>query len=201
MDAAAPTPVLSTLVSWFKASLDTPPSRLHVGGVWHDEAGGANLTGAPMLARDFADWMDRPFTKVRGQERCSHEDRGDDGLCNRCVVVEVRDTPDGPRAVRVGERGTREVRRYRWPLRAAIARIEPDPRRPDPLQGRRYRVLSTLARCDGDVEVALRLLPDLDKSDVLDALQAVRDVYREAPPPPHTRSRHPRPKEVTPCSG
>lgn len=184
-----PNAKLLTNLRWFIDHLDTPPARIHTRGVWHDFTGGSVL-GAPMTSRDFALWLEagERSTRVNTEDvPCLHPRRPiDGGPCPDCVVF----TCDGEVE---RERGTiqRRTEVYRWPMRAAMAKLRRIPVR----RGRPdlALTLSTIARFDGDLITAASVLaltfpamgdPDTAAGHFAYALNRVQNLYRETPPPP-----------------
>lgn len=183
-------------LDWFLGHLDIAPSRIHVRGVWHDYTGGSAI-GSPMLARDFAAWLEagERATKLNVEDvACPHIRRPlDGGYCPDCVIFDGEDV--------AGERGTIRTRTevYRWPMRAAMAKLRRVPVRPG--RPNLALTLNVIARANGDLATAASLLSDGfpamgDEETAARhfalALNRVRNLYRETPPvrfdPPVDRS-------------
>ena len=156
---------------WFLDNVDDPPTRIHVRGIWHDETG-ASAFGAPMLAADFARWLELGVKSVRTE---LHE--------VPCFHVGV---PDGDECLTCGGEGVvrRERVIYRWPMRAALAKVEgirvpsgaPD----------YARTCSALQRANGDVDLAVEMLtttypamgdPEFALDHIASALNRVRSRF------------------------
>jgi hypothetical protein len=172
---------LLTNLRWFLDNLDEPPSRIHVRGVWHDSTGGSAI-GSPMTAQQFSAWVEaglRSTYSVAEQVTCNHLRMVDEGCpdCRDSGVYEKR------------------VDMYRWPMRAAMAKVRAiyvAPARPD------YAVtLATLART-GSVEDTTSLLarqfpvmgdPDVARGHIAVALKEARRRYATRPLPSYTPER------------
>lgn len=186
MNIVAPNEKMRRNLVWFMAHLDAPPTRIHVRGVWHDETGGSAI-GAPMLSSDFSRWLmaGERMTKVEWEDvPCAHIGRENDNLCPSCVIFDGEGTP-------IGERGTvrRAVEFYRWPMRAAMAKLRRIPVR----RGRPdlATTLMSIARADGDVfgaiEVLTRGYPAMGDTKtavahIAYALNRVQRLYSVQPP-------------------
>lgn len=187
------TDYLAKQLGWFVDHLDEPPGRLHQRGVWSDpEDGAGSAIGSPAWAREFRDWLERgEWARVeeRTTEPCPHSLRAGIGLCPTCGV---RDAAGNV----VAETGvvSRTRTRYRYPMRAAIAKTRG-------VQVRRGRpplsvLLAQIARARGDVEAAVDTLaptwpvlrdPVIARAHLGFALTAVRQRYRVDAPPPRAR--------------
>lgn len=187
---------LLTNLRWFLDCLDRTPERIHTRGIWSDPQDGAgSKLGSKKTSREFADFIEAS-PKARRTERteveCFHVgvDREGGESCLACMAYDVDGMP-------IGESGTRESisEVYRWPMRAAIARLAADHVRPGrpPLDV----TLRTLARHSGDLqstrEVLARRWPVVGIEEefyrhIAFALNRVRRVFREDAPPPRERS-------------
>lgn len=80
-------------VAWYIDHQDTPPSKVHIRGVWSDHTDGAgSALGSPALSSAFRLWMEL----------------GDEAQ----EVIERRDE---------GGAWEAPLLRYRWPMRAALS--------------------------------------------------------------------------------
>lgn len=192
---AAPDGVkLDAAVAWFLDRLDAPPTRIHTRAVWADEEGGSVL-GSHAHTRAFQLWLEAGESSVvreEWEEACPHPlltsaDRQAGRLCETCGVR----NEEGRVVAESGKR-PRVRLRYRWPMRAALARLARVPARPG-LPGL-HTVLWQLAVAEGDVARVADLLAsshplmgDLGAAvrHVSLALSRLRSAYREEAPPRH----------------
>ena len=175
---------LAEKLHWFVARLDSPPLRLHVrDSVWHDtDDGMGSILGSPVLTQDWRRWLEGTSGTVTVQEMapCFHVGRPVGMICRVCAI---RDGDGNP----IAESGLRNYERevYRWPMRAAMARVggNPPPGRPG-----LTLTLVTLARARGDVESAAEVLsrhwpkmgdPRIARGHFLFALDRLRDIWPE----------------------
>lgn len=194
---------------WFLDRQDRAPERIHERGVWRvpeetelDPATGlrrptldsglGSILGSPEDSRDFRDWLERgewAWTTENVQSPCPHpmltaRDRANGELCATCGI---RDK-DGRL---ISETGMirRRVKRYRWPMRAAMSKargVNVKVGRPDLAM-----TLRAVARSQGDLTGAIAALavrypvmgdPAVGLAHVAFALRACRQRYREEVP-------------------
>lgn len=179
---------LAALLRWFAEHQDQVPVRIHARGVWSDPADGVgSALGAPALHREFRDYTERSGWAVRREMTegpCSHPLRRPGLPCPSCSVVGA----DG-RVIAESGRARGERLRYRWPMRAAIARCAGAP---VPAGHPRLDVvLDALAAARGEASLAAstlaRAYPIMgDRAaavrHVTVALAACRSRYRDEPP-------------------
>ena len=178
---------------WFLSVLETPPARIHVRGVWSDrETGLGSKLGSPALHRGFSDLIELPAHAGRTEsfERpCFHPlvteaDRAAGALCPDCGVRDEAGRIITETGTVKGERTL-----YRWPVRAAIAKVAriPVPVGRPPLDV----TLRSIARAGGDLDAAAEALlvrwpamgdPRTARAHFDTALIRVRRVFRDDPP-------------------
>jgi hypothetical protein len=192
-EAGVTDPIFASKVQWFLDRLDEPPRRIHSRGVWADpELGLGSTLGAPAIHREFALWLEageRSTVTERQVVTCNHPglsaaDLGAGMTCQACARYDEA----GAFAGMTGKREVVETR-YRWPMRAALARVRHIPvkrGRPDLAV-----TLTQLAAADGDERRAVEALacrfPVVADAAVAHAhfalaLNALRRQYRERPP-------------------
>lgn len=152
-------------IEWFMERLPTPPARLHQRGVWADEDDGlGSELGAPAYTRLFQQWLEHEFTKTteRYEGRpCDHPTLSEAQLLvNR--EAERRGAPLPFHCATCDGTGRRSGERteYRWPMRAALARIRglQPVHRGAPSQ---HTILFRLAASEGEVaRMAEVLMPE-----------------------------------------
>ena len=107
---------LSDHFSWHRDRLPTPPPRLHMRGVFVDDTGLGSELGSPAFTREFRDWLEREFAvRVERYEgrACDHP---------TLSVAELRAGAVCPTCDGSGRRSG-ERTEYRWPIKAAMARV------------------------------------------------------------------------------
>ena len=179
---------LAELLRWFAEHQDGVPARIHARGVWSDPSDGAgSALGAPALHGEFRDYTERGGHAVRREATegpCSHPLRRPGLACPSCAVLGA----DG-RVIAESGRARGERLRYRWPMRAAIARCAGAPVKVG--HPRFDVVLDTLTATRGDVALAAatlaRCYPVMgDRATagrhITVALAACRSRYRDEPP-------------------
>lgn len=174
---------------WFLDHLDcNDPIRIHRYGLWIDPSDGAgSMLGSPAEDPSFAAWLavgEKATVVVRDSVPCFHVGRVEGSLCEMCAVYDE----DGQAVV---ESSVRSITRtaYRWPMRAALARVHWVIVRPG-----RPRLSSTLvavAAAGGDLgvaqEVLARSFPAIGDdvtalSHFAHAFHRVKDQWRETAP-------------------
>lgn len=133
---------LDDLLDWFVDHLDSPPQRMHVRGVWHDDTTTSHL-GSPAWDPGFTHWLlgsPRATTIAETEATCPHPEGRP---CRSCAVMLDNGT--------VWETGILKSTslRYRWPMRLAMYRLSfivVRPGRP-PL----HEALLALQHADGSV--------------------------------------------------
>lgn len=175
---------------WFLDHQDVgAPTRLHRRGVWADPRDGAgSVLGAPALDSAFTRWLEAgewARTVEAIEVTCYHVGRAEGTLCGVCSVRDEEGIPVIETSLRQSEREL-----YRWPMRAAIARLHRAVVRPG-----RPRLSSTLlaiAHSGGDLAAAQATLsrrcPALGNEAVAMAhfafaLGRIRSTWREDAPP------------------
>lgn len=180
-------------IRWFIENLDEVPGRLHRRGVWADpDTGLGSVIGSPDLHPTFARWLEAAESAKRTERQevpCPHpgmteSDRAAGRLCMACASFDANGRPmtESGRIIR-----TRTI--YRWPMRAAMARVRRIPVR----SGRPDFALTllTYARARANAADAASLLasrfPAMGDEAVFmahlaDALRRVRHLYRLDPP-------------------
>lgn len=124
MTAGPATSRLQADLDWFFESLDETPRRLHGRGVWSDATGGS-AWGAPPWSPAFERWLTASESSVVHEverQPCAHPIRRPGELCPTCCAYDADGRP-------IAETGTRSVpsMRYRWPMRAVMARLRRSP--------------------------------------------------------------------------
>lgn len=174
---------LTEKLRWFTSRLDDPPMQLHLREVWVDRDDGVgSVLGSPALSQNWRRWLEAASGTVTVQEMapCFHVGRPEGEICRVCAIRDVDGKP-------IAESGLRNYERevYRWPMRAAMARLSgavPLPDRPG-----LTLTLVTLARA-GSAESAAEVLarrwpkmgdPRTARGHFLFALDRVREIWPE----------------------
>lgn len=145
---------LERQIEWFLAHQDEVPNRMHVRDIWHDEGGGSAL-GSPAWSREFTSWLyARPDTVMLDKyERVCHHPGLEDprAFCESCGAYDGEGKPLYNTGV---VSSVRQV--YRWPMRAAMAKMRSAPVR----EGRpnMATALRLLAMVRGDWRLAAKAL-------------------------------------------
>jgi hypothetical protein len=200
---------LAADLRWFLDRQDRAPERIHERGVWRVpeeteqdpetglrrptlDSGLGSILGSPEDSRDFRDWLERgewAWVTENVQSPCPHpmltaRDRSAGKLCATCGIQDK----DGRL---ISETGMirRRVKRYRWPMRAAMSKargVTVKRGRPDLAM-----TLRALGRSRGDVAGAIAALavthpimgdPALALQHVAFALRVCRQRFREDAP-------------------
>ena len=185
---------LDDLLVWAQERWEDPPVRVHRREVWSDPEGGSIL-GAPAWTGEYRRWIeDNPeelLIKGVASVRCGHPLHSPKDRKHLAAAESAWRSTDGLRCPDCDETGRceREVLRYRWPMRVALAAIAshnvPDNR------PKLDAVIWQLAEHEWSVGIAASVLADrfplmavprIAASWTLTALSRCRAAYREDAP-------------------